>query len=65
VRDGDALRRIGVSEELAHCAQNNSGDGGAPPQLPLGKAGTLALGARPLAWQVDRVSGGAWVSRHA
>ena len=42
----------GVGGELAHYAQNNSGEGGAEPQLPLGKTGTLALGGPPLAWQV-------------
>ena len=41
----------GVGEELRHYAQDNTG---APPQIPLGRTGTLQLGAKatPLPWQV-------------
>ncbi|MBI5257144.1 MAG: DUF4178 domain-containing protein [Burkholderiales bacterium] len=41
----------GVGGELAHYAQDNAG---APPLIPLGRTGTLALGgkAKPLPWQV-------------
>ncbi len=42
----------GVGADLAHYAQNNAGAAGAEPQLPLGRAGTLALGGPPLSWQV-------------
>ncbi|MBK9137129.1 MAG: DUF4178 domain-containing protein [Betaproteobacteria bacterium] len=43
----------GVGGELSHYAQNNSGEGGLEPQIPLGRSGTLKLGtseAQP--WQV-------------
>jgi ribosomal protein S27E len=43
----------GVGGELKHYQQNNSGEGGLTPQIPLGASGTLALGtsaAEP--WQV-------------
>lgn len=41
----------GLGEELRHYAQDNIG---AQPQIPLGRTGTLQLGARatPLPWQV-------------
>ena len=41
----------GVGAELRHYAQDNAG---APPQIPLGRIGTLQLGtgATPLPWQV-------------
>jgi len=41
----------GVGGEMAHYAQENAG---APPQIPLGRTGTLQLGAKskPLPWQV-------------
>ena len=44
----------GVGGELRHYAQNNSGVGGAEPQIPLGRVSqpTLALGGEPAAWQV-------------
>ena len=42
----------GVGGELKHYAQNNAGERGAEPQIPLGNTGTLALGAAPLPWQV-------------
>jgi Domain of unknown function (DUF4178) len=47
----------GAGADLAHFAQNNSGTelgkgGGAEPQIPLGRTGTLALGGKPLPWQV-------------
>ena len=42
----------GVGADLSHYAQNNSGDGGMEPQIPLGSTGTLALGGAPLPWQV-------------
>ncbi|MFL6663796.1 MAG: DUF4178 domain-containing protein, partial [Rhizobacter sp.] len=39
----------GVGADLAHYTQGNGGE----PQIPLGRTGTLALGARgPLPWQV-------------
>ncbi|HEX6704996.1 MAG TPA: DUF4178 domain-containing protein [Albitalea sp.] len=38
----------GVGADLAHFAQDN----GMEPQIPLGRIGTLALGNKPLAWQV-------------
>lgn len=43
----------GVGGELEHYAQNNAGEGGLMPLIPLGRSGTLALGteeAEP--WQV-------------
>jgi len=43
----------GVGGELAHYAQNNAGEGGLMPLIPLGRTGQLALGsegAEP--WQV-------------
>lgn len=45
----------GLGAELAHYAQNNSGDhlpGGMTPQIPLGSTGTLSLGTLPQPWQV-------------
>ncbi|MDP3223758.1 MAG: DUF4178 domain-containing protein [Rubrivivax sp.] len=43
----------GVGAELRHYAQNNSGSGGAEPQLALGSVSKpLALGGEPAAWQV-------------
>ena len=42
----------GVGAELAHYAQNNAGAGGAEPQIPLGRSGTLALGGAAVPWQV-------------
>ena len=42
----------GVGAELQHYAQNNSGEGGLEPQIPLGRIGTLALGGAPQPWQV-------------
>jgi hypothetical protein len=39
----------GVGAELAHYAQ---AAGGVPPQIPLGRSGTLALGGPLQAWQV-------------
>jgi endogenous inhibitor of DNA gyrase (YacG/DUF329 family) len=42
----------GAGADLAHFAQNNSGEGGLEPQIVLGSSGTLALGGAPLAWQV-------------
>jgi hypothetical protein len=42
----------GVGADLHYYAQNNSGDGGLEPQLPLGSTGTLALAGAPLPWQV-------------
>ena len=46
----------GVGAELKHYQQNNAGSGreggGAEPQIPLGKSGTLALGGPPAPWQV-------------
>jgi ribosomal protein S27E len=42
----------GVGAALAHYQQNNAGESGAEPQIPLGRSGTLALGGPPLAWQV-------------
>ncbi len=41
----------GVGGELRHYAQNNAGEQGAEPQIPLGRSGTLALGGEPLPWQ--------------
>ncbi|HEV7914243.1 MAG TPA: DUF4178 domain-containing protein, partial [Albitalea sp.] len=38
----------GVGGDLAHFAQDN----GSEPQIPLGRVGTIALGAQPLSWQV-------------
>ena len=43
----------GIGGELAHYRQNNSGEGGLQPLIPLGRSGTLSLGtpqAEP--WQV-------------
>ena len=42
----------GVGAELKHYAQNNTGESGAEPQIPLGATGTLALGGSPQPWQV-------------
>jgi hypothetical protein len=42
----------GVGGDLAHYAQSNSGHDGAQPQIPLGRSGRIALGARELDWQV-------------
>ncbi len=42
----------GVGGELKHYAQNNAGERGAEPQIPLGTTGTLALGGAPQPWQV-------------
>ncbi len=45
----------GVGAELAFHAQNNSGEDGAGPQIPLGRTGTLAIGpagTEPARWQV-------------
>ncbi len=42
----------GVGADLAHYRQNNAGESGAEPQIPLGRSGTLALGGPPLSWQV-------------
>jgi hypothetical protein len=42
----------GAGAELKHYAQNNSGAGGAEPQIALGSTGTLALGGPPEPWQV-------------
>ena len=42
----------GAGAELAHYAQNNAGEGGLEPQIPLGATGTLALGGAALPWQV-------------
>ena len=43
----------GVGAELRHYAQDTPGVGGGEPLLPLGRSGTLALGAGgPLSWQV-------------
>ena len=42
----------GVGGELLHYQQNNAGTSGAEPQIPLGRTGTLALGAAPQPWQV-------------
>lgn len=43
----------GVGGELAHYRQNNSGEGGLPPLIPLGATGTLRLGTpEALPWQV-------------
>jgi len=43
----------GVGGQLAHYAQNNAGQDGAEPQLPLGSTATLALGREgPLPWTV-------------
>jgi hypothetical protein len=45
----------GVGAELAFHAQNNSGESGFEPQIPLGRSGTLALGppgTEPAPWQV-------------
>ncbi len=39
----------GVGGDLAHYAQSNAGR---MPQIPLGRSGTLALGAPPVPWQV-------------
>ena len=43
----------GVGAELAHYAQNNVGEGGLQPQIPLGRSGKIALGTSAAeAWQV-------------
>jgi hypothetical protein len=43
----------GVGGELRHYTQNNTGEGGAGPQIALGKTGQLALGTtEPQPWQV-------------
>ncbi len=45
----------GVGGELSHYAQNNAGERGAEPQIPLGsvsKPGSLDLGGADDAWQV-------------
>ena len=44
----------GVGGELQHYAQNNAGEHGAEPQLPLGTVSkaSLGLGGAPAAWQV-------------
>ena len=44
----------GVGGELKHYAQNNAGERGAEPQIPLGSVSkdSLALGGEPAAWQV-------------
>lgn len=43
----------GVGADLTHYRQNNAGDSGLEPLLPLGRTGTLALGhGGPLPWQV-------------
>jgi hypothetical protein len=42
-----------VGGQLAYYAQNNSGEGGLEPQIPLGRSGKLALGtSEALPWQV-------------
>ena len=41
----------GVGGDLKHYVQNNAGERGAEPQIPLGSTGTLTLGAAPLPWQ--------------
>ncbi len=42
----------GAGAELAHFAQNNAGEGGLEPQIPLGSRGKLALGGPSVEWQV-------------
>ena len=44
----------GVGGDLKHYAQNNAGERGAEPQLPLGTVSkdSLVLGGAPAAWQV-------------
>ncbi len=42
----------GVGADLAHYQQNNAGDSGMEPLLPLGSTGMLALGGEGLSWQV-------------
>ena len=44
----------GVGGDLKHYAQNNAGEHGAEPQLPLGTVSkdSLVLGGAPAAWQV-------------
>ena len=42
----------GIGADLSHYMQNNSGEHGAGPQIPLGRSGTLALDGAPLPWQV-------------
>ena len=44
----------GVGGDLKHYAQNNAGEHGAEPQLPLGTVSkdSLTLGSAPAAWQV-------------
>ena len=42
----------GIGAELAHYAQNNVGEGGLEPQIPLGSTGLIGLGAPALPWQV-------------
>ena len=42
----------GVGADLAHYKQNNAGDSGMEPLLPLGSTGMLALGGEGLSWQV-------------
>jgi hypothetical protein len=43
----------GVGADLAHYKQNNAGDSGLEPQLPLGSVGTLKLAdEQALPWQV-------------
>ena len=44
----------GVGGELKHYAQNNAGENGAEPQIPLGRVSkdSLTLGSAPAAWQV-------------
>ncbi len=42
----------GIGAELKHYAQNNAGEAGAEPQIPLGSQGQLALGGEASTWQV-------------
>ncbi len=42
----------GVGADLKHYQQNNAGEAGAEPQIPLGRSGPLALGGPLLHWQV-------------
>ncbi len=42
----------GVGADLAHYAQDNGGNSGSEPLIPLGKNGSLTLGAKALRWQV-------------
>ena len=42
----------GVGGELRHYQQNNVGESGAEPLIPLGRTGKLGLGGEPADWQV-------------